>query len=94
MVDVENIKHITENQTLIGDVVEKTAEDWKAQKEIFYQQTGIGFQPVKDSLDIVKEKQEKFSQQEVAEEHDGNEDFSKELEAVLLSEQNECDFEE
>nr|XP_009759988.1 PREDICTED: uncharacterized protein LOC104212432 isoform X2 [Nicotiana sylvestris]XP_009759989.1 PREDICTED: uncharacterized protein LOC104212432 isoform X2 [Nicotiana sylvestris]XP_009759990.1 PREDICTED: uncharacterized protein LOC104212432 isoform X2 [Nicotiana sylvestris]XP_009759991.1 PREDICTED: uncharacterized protein LOC104212432 isoform X2 [Nicotiana sylvestris]XP_009759992.1 PREDICTED: uncharacterized protein LOC104212432 isoform X2 [Nicotiana sylvestris]XP_009759993.1 PREDICTED: unch len=92
MVDVENIKHITEKQTLIGDVVEKTAEDWKAQKELFYQQ--IGYQPVKDSLDIVKEKQEKFSQQEVAEEQDGNEDFGKELEAVLLSEQNECDFEE
>ncbi|XP_016448035.1 uncharacterized protein LOC107773107 isoform X1 [Nicotiana tabacum] len=52
MVDVENIKHITENQTLIGDVVEKTAEDWKAQKELFYQQTGI---------DIVKEVQEKSS---------------------------------
>ncbi|XP_019230580.1 PREDICTED: uncharacterized protein LOC109211498 isoform X1 [Nicotiana attenuata] len=94
MVDVENIKHITENQTLIGDVVEKTAEDWKAQKELFYQQTGVRYQPVKDSLDIVKEDQEKFSQQEVAEEQDGNEDFSKELEAVLLSEQNECDFEE
>ncbi|KAK4369944.1 hypothetical protein RND71_009419 [Anisodus tanguticus] len=93
MVDVENIKHITENQTLIGDVVEKTAADWKAQKELFYQQTGIRHQSIKDSLDTAREEQEIFSQQEVAEEQDGNEDFSKELEEVL-SEQNDFDFEE
>ncbi|KAH0731568.1 hypothetical protein KY289_002756 [Solanum tuberosum] len=35
MVDVENIKHITQNQTLIGDMVKKTADDWKTQKELF-----------------------------------------------------------
>ncbi|XP_060172039.1 uncharacterized protein LOC132603138 isoform X2 [Lycium barbarum] len=94
MVDVESIKHITENRTLIGDVFEKTADDWKAQKELFYQQTGIHPQPVKDSLNTVREEQEKSSQQEVAEEQDGNDDFSKELEEVLLSEQNDFDFDE
>ncbi|KAG5626207.1 hypothetical protein H5410_011425 [Solanum commersonii] len=94
MVDVENIKHITQNQTLIGDVVEKTAEDRKTQKELFYQKTGICHQPVKDSVDVVREEQDKFSQQEVAEEQDGDKDFSKELDEVLLSAQNDSDFEE
>lgn len=94
MVDVENIKHITENQTLIGDVVGKTAEDWKTQKELFYQQTGIRNPSVKDKLDTAREEQDKFSQQEAAEEQDGNEDFSKELEEVLLSAQNDSDFDE
>ncbi|KAH0639664.1 hypothetical protein KY285_036250 [Solanum tuberosum] len=41
----------------------------------------------------VAEEQDK-SQQEVAEEQDDNENFSKELEEVLLSAQNESDFEE
>ncbi|KAL3331900.1 hypothetical protein AABB24_032496 [Solanum stoloniferum] len=115
IVDIESIKHIAENQTLIGDVVRKTADDWKAQKELFYQKTGILHQPVKDSVDAVGEEHDKSqqegaekhdksqqevaeeqdkSQQEVAEEQDDNEDFSKELEEVLLSAQNESDFEE
>ncbi|KAK4731709.1 hypothetical protein R3W88_024697 [Solanum pinnatisectum] len=115
IVDVERIKNIAENQTLIGDVVGKTADDWKAQKELFYQKTGILHQPVKDLVDVVGEehdnsqqegaeehdksqqevaKEQDKSQQEVAEEQDDNEDFSKELEKVLLSAQNESDFEE
>ncbi|KAI3929690.1 hypothetical protein MKX01_025858 [Papaver californicum] len=40
-VDIENIKHITENKKLIGDVVEKMAECWNAQKVVFCEQTGI-----------------------------------------------------
>ncbi|KAI3988970.1 hypothetical protein MKX01_016541 [Papaver californicum] len=40
-VDIENIKHMTENKKLIGDVVEIMAENWNAQKEVFYEQTGI-----------------------------------------------------
>ncbi|KAH0633479.1 hypothetical protein KY284_036265 [Solanum tuberosum] len=104
IVDVESIKHIAENQTLIGDMVGKTADDWKAQKELFYQKTGILHQPVKDSVDVVGEEHDKSQQegaeehdksrQEVAEEQDDNEDFSKELEEVLLSAQNKSDFEE
>ncbi|KAK4375605.1 hypothetical protein RND71_006282 [Anisodus tanguticus] len=77
-----------------GTAREPNPEEWKAQKELFYQLTGIRHQPVKYSLNTVREEQEKFSQQEVAEEQDGNEDFSKELEEVLLSEQNHFDFEE
>ncbi|PHT42560.1 hypothetical protein CQW23_16585 [Capsicum baccatum] len=93
-VDIENIKHITQNQTLIGDLVGKTADDWKAQKELFYQKTGIRHQPVIVSQQDAQEEKEKFFQQDVAEEQDDNEDFSKELEEVLLSAQNDSDIEE
>uniref|UniRef100_M1D1S4 Uncharacterized protein n=1 Tax=Solanum tuberosum TaxID=4113 RepID=M1D1S4_SOLTU len=62
IVDVESIKHIAENQTLIGDVVGKTADDWKAQKELFYQKTGILHQPVKDSVDVVGKEHDKSQQ--------------------------------
>ncbi|KAI8005362.1 hypothetical protein LOK49_LG08G00741 [Camellia lanceoleosa] len=41
LVDVQNIKHIAENKKLIGEVMEKTAQDWNTQKESFYQQTGL-----------------------------------------------------
>lgn len=41
LVDLQNIKHIAEKKKLIGEVVEKTAQDWMVQKELFYQQTGL-----------------------------------------------------
>ena len=40
--DVQNIKHISEDKKLLGDDVEKIADDWRAQKETFYGQTGMG----------------------------------------------------
>lgn len=40
MVDVENIKHIAENEKLIGEVVEKSTQDWNTQKELYYKDTG------------------------------------------------------
>ncbi|KAL1816018.1 hypothetical protein ACET3Z_018592 [Daucus carota] len=42
MVDIQNIKHLTENQRLIGDVLEDTAEQWSNVKELFYQETQYG----------------------------------------------------
>ncbi|KAM7511795.1 hypothetical protein LguiB_010670 [Lonicera macranthoides] len=47
--DVENIKHIAKSNKLIGDVVEKTANDWNLQKDIFYRQTGFGPHHTKES---------------------------------------------
>ncbi|CAL0307174.1 unnamed protein product [Lupinus luteus] len=41
VIDVEDIEHISKSKELIGDVVEKIADDWNAQKEIFYRQTGL-----------------------------------------------------
>ncbi|KAK1400054.1 Small nuclear RNA activating complex (SNAPc), subunit SNAP43 [Heracleum sosnowskyi] len=39
MVDIQNIKHLTEDQRLIGDVVEDTANQWSNVKGLFYQET-------------------------------------------------------
>ncbi|KAI9080625.1 hypothetical protein K1719_037382 [Acacia pycnantha] len=41
-VDVQNIKHISENNELLGDAVEKIGDDWQAQRESFCKQTGLG----------------------------------------------------
>ncbi|KAL7593843.1 uncharacterized protein LOC111877809 [Lactuca sativa] len=40
VVDTRDIKHIAENQILIGDVIGKTSEDWNVEKEMFYKKTG------------------------------------------------------
>lgn len=42
ILDVQDIKHILQNKKLIGDVVEKIADDWHVQKEAFCKQTGLG----------------------------------------------------
>jgi len=42
ILDVENIKHLQKDKELIGDVVEKVANDWHVQKQTFYKQTGLG----------------------------------------------------
>ncbi|OIW19543.1 hypothetical protein TanjilG_06998 [Lupinus angustifolius] len=41
IIDVENIKHITEDKEPIGEAVEKIAEEWVVQKQTFYNQTGL-----------------------------------------------------
>ncbi|XP_077217278.1 small nuclear RNA activating complex (SNAPc), subunit SNAP43 protein isoform X2 [Tasmannia lanceolata] len=41
LVGMEDIKHIAENKKLLGDAVEKIAEEWNVQKEVFYEQTGV-----------------------------------------------------
>ncbi|OUZ99853.1 Small nuclear RNA activating complex (SNAPc) [Macleaya cordata] len=71
-VDVENIKHITENKNLIGDVVEKMAEDWNAQKEVFYEKTGFN-----------RRQNEGEKQVMVYEEEQQDDDFGEELEHLL-----------
>lgn len=40
-VNVDDIKHIAENKKLVGDMVQECVEEWDAQKEAFYEQTGI-----------------------------------------------------
>ncbi|XP_057742028.1 uncharacterized protein LOC130960602 [Arachis stenosperma] len=42
VLDVTNIKHLSEDKELIGDVVKKITDDWNEQKENFYKQTGCG----------------------------------------------------
>lgn len=40
-VDVRNMKHIAEYDIMVGDRVERITEEWNAQKQLFYQQTGM-----------------------------------------------------
>ncbi|URD97682.1 Small nuclear RNA activating complex (SNAPc), subunit SNAP43 [Musa troglodytarum] len=40
-VDTEDVKHITEDKKLVGDMVDDIVKDWDAQKETFCKQTGI-----------------------------------------------------
>ncbi|GMP60186.1 hypothetical protein CsSME_00023165 [Camellia sinensis var. sinensis] len=79
VMDVQNIKHITKTKRLIGDVVEKTAQDWNVQKELFCQQTGLdhhddqgpqqpqdneNFGQRKDDVNFEQEGDEHFEQQD------------------------------
>ncbi|KAK1316555.1 hypothetical protein QJS10_CPA05g01573 [Acorus calamus] len=41
LIDIQDIKHIAENEKLIGDKVEKIVDDWNTQKKIFYKETGV-----------------------------------------------------
>nr|GME03721.1 uncharacterized protein LOC109184283 [Ipomoea batatas] len=86
--DIETIKHIAENKRLIGETIEQKVADWNAQKDSFYQQTGCGRQLAIESLQQEEPMQVDGNLEEAGElQEDNNDDFSKELEDVLLSEQ-------
>lgn len=59
--------------------MEQKVADWNAQKDAFYEQTGCGHQ--------LAVQQEEAMQVDGNLEEDNNDEFSKELEDVLLSEQ-------
>ena len=40
-VEVHDIKHIAENKKLVGDMMKEIVDEWDAQKDMFYKQTGI-----------------------------------------------------
>ncbi|XP_028790458.1 uncharacterized protein LOC114746400 isoform X2 [Neltuma alba] len=65
-IDVENIKHISENKELLGDAAEKIADDWQAQKESFCKQTGFendkGFEQELEQQLLEHENNGEFSQ--------------------------------
>lgn len=69
--DVQDIKHIAEDEKLIGDTVEKIAEDWNVQRGVFYEQTGLDQQSVPVEAD-----------QQLLEDH-ADVNFDKELERML-----------
>ncbi|XP_022938175.1 uncharacterized protein LOC111444339 [Cucurbita moschata] len=70
IVDVQDIKHISEDEGLIGDTVEKIAEDWNVQRGVFYEQVGHDQQ-----LALVEAHEEQ--------EHHADENFDVELERML-----------
>ncbi|KAL1554842.1 hypothetical protein AAHA92_15353 [Salvia divinorum] len=92
VVDVENIKHIAENQRLIGDVVEQTAADWNSQKNTLYRQTGFSppttaVPPQQKGGNSKKRKEacDSLATQEDNEDSEDSDDFCRELEESLLS---------
>ncbi|KAK4391608.1 hypothetical protein Sango_1938600 [Sesamum angolense] len=96
VIDVQNVKHITENKRLIGEMVEKTAADWNSQKELFYEQTGfahlsVAAPPQQQSSNENSKRKEPC---ENLERQQDNDNFGKELEEVLLFQSLECDDEE
>ncbi|XP_059631917.1 uncharacterized protein LOC132274616 [Cornus florida] len=91
VVDVQNIRHIAENERLIGDVVEKTANDWNVQKEMLYEQTGLNqqlaieplndedhenFEGMENNKNIEQEECENYEQGDI-------ENFGEEIEQLL-----------
>ncbi|KAJ9551034.1 hypothetical protein OSB04_015079 [Centaurea solstitialis] len=89
VIDTQDIKHIAENQTLIGDVVGKTTEDWNAQKETFYRKTGLNQRASENSSFEQQNNNGKVDAVEFNEEDDASvekdDNFCDELEEQLLS---------
>jgi snRNA-activating protein complex subunit 1 len=40
-VDIEDAKHILQSDKLLGDKIDEVVKDWDAQKEEFYERTGL-----------------------------------------------------
>ncbi|XP_031248395.1 uncharacterized protein LOC116106195 isoform X1 [Pistacia vera] len=74
VIDVENIKHISGDKESIGDVVDKIAENWNVQREVFYQQTSLNQQPAEEPKRL----------QLPVEPRAGDDVFEQELEQLLL----------
>ncbi|KAF3449696.1 hypothetical protein FNV43_RR10427 [Rhamnella rubrinervis] len=72
-VDVQDIKHIAEDDKMVGDAAERIIEEWNVQKQLFYQQTGLNQQ-----LPAREEQQEQQLGLQ-----DDDESFDKELEQLL-----------
>lgn len=72
VVDVQNIKHISEDKNTIGDIMEHIAEDWNVQKQVFYRQTGL-------NQHYSEVQQQQLEQQQEA----ADEDYDKVLEYLL-----------
>ncbi|KAG1347990.1 hypothetical protein COCNU_06G018190 [Cocos nucifera] len=43
-VEIEDIKHVVENDKMVGDMIEEIVKEWDTQKEAFYKQTGFNHQ--------------------------------------------------
>ncbi|KAK3229540.1 hypothetical protein Dsin_001421 [Dipteronia sinensis] len=74
VVDVQNIKHISEDKESLGDAMENMSENWNIQRETFYQQTGLN-RPVEKQLHL---------QLHDSEQQGGDDNFDQELEQLLL----------
>lgn len=82
--DVQDIKHISEDKKLIGDEMEKIVDDWNVQRDIFNQQRGFSPQPPEEQQQLLLLQQEEQQQHQDDEDFDQeDEDFDQELERLL-----------
>ncbi|XP_062157523.1 uncharacterized protein LOC133865050 [Alnus glutinosa] len=72
VVDVQDIKHISEDKKLIGDEMEKIVDDWNVQRDIFNQQRGFSQQPPEEQQQLL------LLQEEEQQQHQDDEDFDQE----------------
>ena len=75
VVDVQNVKHISDDKELMGDTVEKIVEKWNVQREVFYQQSRMNQQPAESERKQLQLKDD---------EQGGDEEFGQELEQLLV----------
>ena len=40
-VDIEDAKHILQSDKLLGDKIDEVVKEWDAQREVFYERTGL-----------------------------------------------------
>ncbi|KAF5192447.1 hypothetical protein FRX31_017967 [Thalictrum thalictroides] len=83
MVDIQNIKHITENKKPFDDIIEKVVEDWNTQREVFHQKTGCTQHLSEIGNEVVCYQPDGFNQSDPNEEEEEVDDFGKELELLL-----------
>jgi len=76
-VDVQDIKHISEDKKLIGDEMQKIVDDWNVQRDIFNQQRGLSQQPPEEQQQLL------LLQQEEQQQDQDDEDFDQQLERLL-----------
>ncbi|KAJ4831054.1 hypothetical protein Tsubulata_001791 [Turnera subulata] len=85
VVDIQNIKHISDDGELIGDVVEKINENWNTEREMYYLQTGLKQHPAPDELHPYQQQCQQLESQDV----DNIDDFSRQLELELFEEESQ-----
>jgi snRNA-activating protein complex subunit 1 len=77
-VDVQDIKHISEDKKLIGDEMQKIVDDWNVQRDIFNQQRGFSQQPPEEQQQLLLLQEEEQQQQQQQQQHQDDEDFDQE----------------
>ncbi|XP_062174693.1 uncharacterized protein LOC133879896 isoform X2 [Alnus glutinosa] len=77
VVDVQDIKHISEDKKLIGDEMQKIVDDWNVQRDIFNQQRGFSQQPPEEQQQLL------LLQEEEQQQDQDDEDFDQQLERLL-----------
>lgn len=86
VVDVQDIKHISEDKKLIGDEMEKIIDDWNVQRDNFNQQRGLSQQPPEEQQQLLLQLQQEEQQQHQDDEdfdQEDDEDFNQNLERLL-----------